>query len=239
MGTRRDAAGCGTAAGSGLQLHCSVDAILSGGSGCGGYRRHVTVAQMREALGAVNHIGETLGRDHFIYICIVNALNERMNTTIERAFAEPHIVDVFTIEFLEACIRNGDYEDPRDVTAHLPPSRERPPGRSFFDAAGMAERWTRHGYTRGRVNKIRMEGRKINGFRKQKCERQKNGFEGNAFIANDGYAGYRVQEENWKARENSGFHRRKSKKGRKFFEKAAQNPLICADVSCIISLLSV
>lgn len=29
---------------------CSVDAILSGGAGCSGYRRHVTVAQMKEAL---------------------------------------------------------------------------------------------------------------------------------------------------------------------------------------------
>ena len=25
-------------------LHCSVDAILSGGAGCGGFRRHITVA---------------------------------------------------------------------------------------------------------------------------------------------------------------------------------------------------
>ena len=31
-------------------LHCSVDAILSGGAGCGGFRRHITVAQMQEAL---------------------------------------------------------------------------------------------------------------------------------------------------------------------------------------------
>ncbi|MBR4888517.1 MAG: helix-turn-helix transcriptional regulator, partial [Clostridia bacterium] len=67
-------------------LRCSVDAILSGGSGCGGYRRHVTVEQMREALGALNRIGELLGRDHFIYTTIIEALNTRMNTTIEQAF---------------------------------------------------------------------------------------------------------------------------------------------------------
>lgn len=106
-------------------LRCSVDAILSGGAGCGGYRRHVTVVQMREALGALNRIGETLGRDHFIYTCIIEALNARMNTTIELAFADPHIADVFTVEFLEACIRNGDYVDPRDVMAHLPESKAR------------------------------------------------------------------------------------------------------------------
>ena len=103
-------------------LHCSVDAILSGGKGCGGFRRHVTVAQMQEALSSLDRIGELLGRDHFIYQCIIDALNARMNTTIEVSFSDPHIFDVFTIEFLLACIDNGDYVDPKDVEAHIPPS---------------------------------------------------------------------------------------------------------------------
>ncbi len=106
-------------------LHCSVDAILSGGTGCGGYRRHVTVAQMREALGALERIGELLGRDHFVYSCILDALNKRMNTTMETAFSDPHIFEVFTIEFLLGCIRNGDYVDPRDVQLHLKNSKAR------------------------------------------------------------------------------------------------------------------
>ena len=103
-------------------LHCSVDAILSGGAGCGGFRRHITVAQMQEALSSLDRIGELLGRDHFIYQCIIDALNSQMNTTIEVSFSDPHIFDVFTIEFLLACIENGDYADPRDVGSHLPPS---------------------------------------------------------------------------------------------------------------------
>ena len=106
-------------------LHCSVDAILSGGKGCGGFRRHVTVAQMQEALSSLDRIGELLGRDHFIYQCIIDALNARMNTTIEGSFSDPHIFDVFTIEFLLSCIENGDYVDPRDVEAHIPPSKAR------------------------------------------------------------------------------------------------------------------
>lgn len=104
-------------------LRCSVDAILSGGAGCGGYRRHVTVAQMREALNALDRIGELLGRDHFIYTSIIDALNTRMNTTIEQSFSDPHIHEIFTIEFLLGCINNGDYVDPRDVQAHLKPSK--------------------------------------------------------------------------------------------------------------------
>jgi hypothetical protein len=104
-----------------------VDAILSGGAGCGGFRRHITVAQMQEALSALDRIGELLGRDHFIYQCIIGALNTRMNTTIEESFSDPHIFDVFTVEFLPACVGNGDYVEPRDVLAHLPDN----PARAF------------------------------------------------------------------------------------------------------------
>ncbi len=103
----------------------SVDAILSGGAGCGGFRRHITVAQMQEALSALDRIGELLDRDHFIYQTIIDALNKRMNTTIELSFSDPHIFDVFTIEFLTACIGNDDWVDPRDVEAHFQPNRAR------------------------------------------------------------------------------------------------------------------
>ena len=106
-------------------LHCSVDAILSGGCGSGGFRRHITVAQMQEVLCALDRIGELLGRDHFVYRCIIDAINTRVNTTIESSFSDPHIFDVFTIEFLLACIENGDYVDPRDVEAHLPDNKAR------------------------------------------------------------------------------------------------------------------
>ena len=106
-------------------LHCSVDAILSGGSGCGGYRRYITVAQMRGALTCIQQLGELLGQDHFIYQCVIDALDARMNTTIERAFSDPHIFEVFVGEFLLECVRRGDHVDPRDVTAHLQPCRSR------------------------------------------------------------------------------------------------------------------
>ena len=108
-----------------VMLHCSVDAILLGGAGSGGFRRHVLVSQMQEALNALDRIGELLGRDHFVYRCILDALNTRMNTTIEEAFSDPHIFDVFTVEFLLGCIDNGDYADPRDVQTHLPPGKAR------------------------------------------------------------------------------------------------------------------
>ena len=61
----------------------------------------------------------------FIYDCIIKALDTRMNTTIELAFSDAHIFEVFVAEFLIACARSGDYIDPRDVEAHLKPCRAR------------------------------------------------------------------------------------------------------------------
>ena len=106
-------------------LRCSVDAILSGGSTCGGYRRHVTVTKMREVIEGLDQIGESLGRDHMVYTCIIDAMNKRLNTKIEAAFADQQIFEVFTIELLLLCIQNGDYVDPRDVYLHLKDSKAR------------------------------------------------------------------------------------------------------------------
>ena len=111
-----------------VALYCSVDAILSGGSGCGGYRCYITAAQMRGALACIQQMGELLGQDHFIYRCIIDALDTRMNTTIERAFSDPHIFEVFVGEFLLECVRKGDPVDPRDAAGagvHTPrPARK-------------------------------------------------------------------------------------------------------------------
>lgn len=118
-------------------LHCSVDAILSGGSGIGGYRRYVTLAQMREALSAINRIGELLGRDHFIYTCIIEALDTRMNTTLEQSFSDENMFELFAGEFLIGCVRNGDYVDPRDVRTHMQPSQARDYILNVLDEVGI------------------------------------------------------------------------------------------------------
>ena len=106
-------------------LHCSVDSILMGGDsvGIGGYRRYVTYAQMCEALNAINRIGELLGRDNQVYRLMIDGINNGMNTTIENAFTDPKIFEIFAGECLIQCVRNGDYADPRDVMAHMQPSQ--------------------------------------------------------------------------------------------------------------------
>ena len=62
---------------------------------------------------------------YFIYNCIIDSLNERMNTTIQQAFNDDHIFEVFVLEFLLACVKNGDYVDPRDVQTNLKPCKAR------------------------------------------------------------------------------------------------------------------
>ncbi len=106
-------------------LRCSVDAILLGGDGSIGFRRHVTVSQMREAVEAISRIGMLLGHDHFIYRTMVDALNARMHTEIEPAFTDTHLMEVLTVECLLACVQQGDYVDPRDVQTHLKESKAR------------------------------------------------------------------------------------------------------------------
>ena len=78
----------------------------------------VCAVQPEGQMESLNQIGELLGRDHFMYTCMVGALNERMNTSIEPAFSDAHLFEVFSGEMLLECIRNGDYVDPRDVENH-------------------------------------------------------------------------------------------------------------------------
>lgn len=106
-------------------LHCSVDAILYAGNGCGSYRRHMTVADAREALLLIRRIGDLLGDDHPVYDTIIKAINSTMNTDIRPAFTNQAIFEVFVAEFLLHCLHSSDYVDPRDVCAHLKEQKSR------------------------------------------------------------------------------------------------------------------
>ena len=105
-------------------LHSSVDAILSGGAG-GAYRRHVTVAQMREAIGCMRRIRDLLGEDHFMVRTMLDSLSVRMNTDIPAMLGDAHSCEVLVCECLVACAEAGDYIDPRDVQLNIQPCRAR------------------------------------------------------------------------------------------------------------------
>lgn len=100
---------------------CSVDALVHGGHCAGKYRRRVTVAQMREAIGCIHRMYDLLGSDHFLCQTVISALDARLNSSIVPAFADPRIMDAYICEALISCVRDcGDWADLHDVRRNIP-----------------------------------------------------------------------------------------------------------------------
>lgn len=71
-----------------LILDTSADELLGAGS-CGWrYRRRVTVERMSEAISCIQRLRELLGEDHFMYRTMIDALDKKMNSSIELIFKE-------------------------------------------------------------------------------------------------------------------------------------------------------
>ena len=100
-------------------LQTSVDAILAGGDCPPRFRRRITVERIREAIGCIQRLREILGTDHFFYRTMVDALDARMNSSIESAFQRESAMDAYICEALLYCIEQGDYVDRDDVRAHI------------------------------------------------------------------------------------------------------------------------
>lgn len=120
-----------------LILDTSVDALLGGGS-CGWrYRRRVTVEQMTEAIACIRRMRELLGADHFLYRTMVDALDERMHSSVEMAFAEDRYREAYVVEALCECARNGDYVDLTDVQRNIHAERPRDAAIAILRELGM------------------------------------------------------------------------------------------------------
>lgn len=98
-------------------LNCSVDILLGGHSGA--FRRRITVSQMRQAIRCIQQMRDLLGSDHFMYRTMVDALDRRMNSTIEAAFSSDAAMDAYICEALLSCIEQGDYADAHDVRRNI------------------------------------------------------------------------------------------------------------------------
>jgi len=102
-----------------LILNTSVDELLGAGSFTWRYRRRVTVERMCEALNFIHDIRELLGEDHFMYRTMIDALDEKMNSSIESVFTSELARDAYVCEALLACAANGDYVDIDDVKNNI------------------------------------------------------------------------------------------------------------------------
>lgn len=100
-------------------LDTSVDALLAGGDYPPRFRGRITVARIREALGCIQRMREIMGAEHFMVRIMIDALDERMNSTLEAAFTSEGAMDAYVCEALLACIEQGDYVDRDDVRTHI------------------------------------------------------------------------------------------------------------------------
>lgn len=100
-------------------LDTTVDAILAGGDCPPRYHRRMTVARIREAMACIQRLQEILGREHFFYRTMVDALDLRMNSRLESAFLTEGAMDAYVCEALLSCLDNGDYVDRDDVRSHI------------------------------------------------------------------------------------------------------------------------
>ncbi|MBQ8556132.1 MAG: helix-turn-helix transcriptional regulator [Clostridia bacterium] len=118
-------------------LNTSVDEILGGGSTAWRTGRRLTVTSMQEAIGCIRRMRELLGSRHFMYRTIVEALDSRMNSSIEAAFSDEAAFDAYTCEALLECLRLGDYVDRDDVQRHISTAGPREYTLHMMDQQGL------------------------------------------------------------------------------------------------------
>ena len=118
-------------------LHTTVDNILSGGEKLMEYRGKITVAQVREAMSSLHRMGELLGEDNLLYAAAIEGINTKLNTTVEEAFRSEKIFEVFVVEALLSCIRNGYYVDITDLKNNIKNEKIRDYAIDFAEQHGL------------------------------------------------------------------------------------------------------
>ncbi len=100
-------------------LSTSVDAILAGGNCPQRFQRRMRVERVREAMSCIQRLRDILGREHFMYRTMADALDARMNSMIDLAFQREGAMDAYICEALLECIEHGDYVDRDDVRSSI------------------------------------------------------------------------------------------------------------------------
>ena len=100
-------------------LETSVDHILRGGEMMMNYKGKITVSDMREGIHSLKRCGELLGKDNLIYRSAIEGINTKMNTDIEMAFTNDHIMEVFVTEAIIQNLQAGAYIDLSDVKNNI------------------------------------------------------------------------------------------------------------------------
>lgn len=108
-----------------LILNTSVDELLGGGSCECIYKKRISVERMENAIDCIETLRNLLGEDHFMYRTIIEALDTRMNSTIEATFTNRRFKDAYICEAIIGAVRNGAYIDLDDVRNNIQSERPR------------------------------------------------------------------------------------------------------------------
>ena len=96
-------------------LETSIDNILLGGEKQVEYKGKITVSDMKDGLDCLKRMGDLIGKENIIYRSAVDGINEKMNTDIEKAFADDYICEAFLAEAIIQNLISGLYVDISDV----------------------------------------------------------------------------------------------------------------------------
>ena len=83
------------------------------------YKGKITVSDMKEGILSLKRCGELLGKENMIYQSAIEGINTKMNTNIDDAFIDDHILEVFVTEAILQNLQNGAYIDLSDVKNNM------------------------------------------------------------------------------------------------------------------------
>ncbi len=96
-------------------LETSIDNILLGSQRVGSFRRRIKIAQIREAVDCLVHLGELLGKDNAFYLGAIEGVDRKMNLDMETYLYDDFTKEALIAEAAIQCIQNGDYLDLSDI----------------------------------------------------------------------------------------------------------------------------
>lgn len=96
-------------------LETSIDNILIGGERQVEYKGKFTVIDMKDGLDCLKRMGDLIGKENIIYRSAVDGINEKLNTDIEKAFADDYIFEAFLSESIIQNLMQGKYVDISEV----------------------------------------------------------------------------------------------------------------------------
>ena len=102
-----------------LILNTTIDELLGGGTSEWLYKRRISVDKISRVIDSIEYIRNILGEDHFMYKTMIEALDKRMNSSIELIFSNSNYKDAYICEAILECANNGAYIDIDDIKKNI------------------------------------------------------------------------------------------------------------------------